>query len=119
MHMSELTPRRLRYSHMGLFMDMYERTPQRLGYVDIVRFMGGLYYLKYFFLMIGRPPKSTPFPYTTLFRSIRFPAAIHPWRGWWIGHDWKPCNRSSKEIGRAPRLNSSHLGISYAVFCLK
>src|SRR6266581_2363889 len=65
--------------------------------------------------MIRRPPRSTLFPYTTLFRSGRAPWAL-PSAGW------------PTAVGRAPglavdrkstRLNSSHPSISYAVFCLK
>src|SRR5437870_13536882 len=68
-----------------------------------------------FFLMIRRPPRSTLFPYTTLFRSphqsseratdplIRALARQYP-----VGADRK-----------STRLNSSHVAISYAVFCLK
>src|SRR5258707_2259058 len=67
--------------------------------------------------MIRRPPRSTLFPYTTLFRShvricegrrVRLPPATRR-RG-------ERCGKG--EIGRA-HVNSSHLGISYAVFCLK
>src|ERR1035438_10642287 len=64
----------------------------------------------FFFLMIRRPPRSTLFPYTTLFRSAR-----PPWRAWPNLHrtfQFFPDRKST-------RLNSSHLGISYAVFCLK
>src|ERR1039458_7546668 len=64
--------------------------------------------------MIRRPPRSTLFPYTTLFRSLlavwavaESPAVVGPDRG--DGH----LDRKST------RLNSSHLGISYAVFCLQ
>src|SRR3712207_8693917 len=83
-----------------------------------------------FFLMIRRPPRSTLFPYTTLFRSAE---------------DWPKLVRGVAEVSRAPiwiddtagvtlmeirakvrrldrkstRLNSSHANISYAVFCLK
>src|SRR6266702_5675670 len=65
----------------------------------------------FFFLMIRRPPRSTLFPYTTLFRSgrRRFPpflAAIAP-----------PCR--TRPDRKSTRLNSSHVAISYAVFCLK
>src|SRR5258705_9700909 len=67
----------------------------------------------FFFLMIRRPPRSTLFPYTTLFRSAADRKddrrRAHP-------HDHRvrgPPDRKST------RLNSSHLGISYAVFCLK
>src|ERR1022692_5069919 len=67
--------------------------------------------LFFFFLMIRRPPRSTLFPYTTLFRSLvfgNFGLKVEPLRfclGW--------IDRKST------RLNSSHLVISYAVFCLK
>src|SRR2546430_10806452 len=70
-------------------------------------------YFFFFFLMIRRPPRSTLFPYTTLFRS-----GCHV--RWLLSGHWWACNR-----GRAPRdrkstrLNSSHSQISYAVFCLK
>src|SRR3989304_23226 len=67
----------------------------------------------FFFLMIRRPPRSTLFPYTTLFRSqaARFlrchPAAV--------------AGRTDRTFGdrKSTRLNSSHGYISYAVFCLK
>src|SRR2546430_7880411 len=76
----------------------------------------------FFFLMIRRPPRSTLFPYTTLFRSTeccpsgssrslrRLPA---------------PCSRPEplrpkpRRDRKSTRLNSSHSQISYAVFCLK
>src|SRR5438067_5439693 len=68
-----------------------------------------------FFLLIRRPPRSTLFPYTTLFRSA--------------GEDFARRNRSASrrhrharheaEDRKSTRLNSSHVSISYAVFCLK
>src|SRR5438445_5265255 len=74
-----------------------------------------LFSIPFFFLMLRRPPRSTLFPYTTLFRSDRFvrddrtdpvplvlPQALGP-----------QLDRKST------RLNSSHANISYAVFCLK
>src|SRR5471030_3377233 len=64
----------------------------------------------FFFLMIRRPPRSTLFPYTTLFRSRRGQGK-GAWRPFRVGQ----CDRDRKST----RLNSSHLGISYAVFCLK
>src|SRR2546427_6569607 len=79
--------------------------------------------LFFFFLMIRRPPRSTLFPYTTLFRSAqqgldllggrRF--AIDPLHGRFkaVGHLAQAQDRKST------RLNSSHSQISYAVFCLK
>src|SRR2546430_6814620 len=69
----------------------------------------------FFFLMIRRPPRSTLFPYTTLFRScIRL---LHSW-----GYSCSPLDDGdSGELRdrKSTRLNSSHSQISYAVFCLK
>src|SRR5258707_15213018 len=70
----------------------------------------------FFFLMIRRPPRSTLFPYTTLFRSN--------------GNSWERQERELLASGhrvisydrsdrKSTRLNSSHANISYAVFCLK
>src|SRR5579872_7572822 len=69
-------------------------------------------FLIFFFLMIRRPPRSTLFPYTTLFRPrdhghCRTATAHGPADG--------QCCRDRKST----RLNSSHVRISYAVFCLK
>src|SRR5262245_64704118 len=63
--------------------------------------------------MIRRPPRSTLFPYTTLFRSAlrRLPRQPRP------GH--RPGLLQGRRDRKSTRLNSSHLGISYAVFCLK
>src|SRR5438552_18434199 len=68
----------------------------------------------FFFLMIRRPPRSTLFPYTTLFRSHtrHFSFAEN------IGQS--DCSVPDDGIDRkSTRLNSSHQIISYAVFCLK
>src|SRR5687768_17793530 len=67
-----------------------------------------------FFLMIRRPPRSTLFPYTTLFRSF----LISLPRGSLPSKSWKKC-LISKQDRKSTRLNSSHGYISYAVFCLK
>src|SRR3712207_7200250 len=95
--------------------------------------------------MIRRPPRSTLFPYTTLFRSRwsrNFPGAVGKFsdgerellirwvtRGTRQLHSTSDCLRGAGysvtpqpallEIGRAHVLNSSHANISYAVFCLK
>src|ERR1039458_7968929 len=73
----------------------------------------GLCCLLFFFLMIRRPPRSTLFPYTTLFRSTpgREISLAHR------GHRYRDADRPRDR--KSTRLNSSHLGISYAVFCLK
>src|SRR3712207_7370157 len=93
----------------------------------------------FFFLMIRRPPRSTLFPYTTLFRSERGRF------GEWPGHrpdphpeqflgpvvslglhvlrqgqgDGPGAGRVGEQDRKSTRLNSSHANISYAVFCLK
>src|SRR5256885_7598136 len=77
--------------------------------------------LFFFFLMIRRPPRSTLFPYTTLFRSGR-PRLINVPRVDWIQPTRLLPGMSANEAApdrKSTRLNSSHLVISYAVFCLK
>src|SRR3712207_7822282 len=100
--------------------------------------------MPFFFLMIRRPPRSTLFPYTTLFRSAvdrrRVEAADHPrpvlegrlqqvdrprpdqQAALREGHDLQR-QRVAEVVPRpdrkSTRLNSSHANISYAVFCLK
>src|SRR6202167_4832936 len=68
----------------------------------------------FFFLMIRRPPRSTLFPYTTLFRSTR----RRTMAGCAFFRRRKRKN-SARSDRKSTRLNSSHHGISYAVFCLK
>src|SRR3712207_7387677 len=92
--------------------------------------------------MIRRPPRSTLFPYTTLFRSLK-PGPLdadeyeqikqHAARGaeivsevlapeqveWIRAHHERPDGRGYPEDRKSTRLNSSHANISYAVFCLK
>src|SRR3982750_4990458 len=67
----------------------------------------------FFFLMIRRPPRSTLFPYTTLFRSVHRNLFDHADFGDLIVLTDVRLDRKST------RLNSSHDQISYAVFCLK
>src|SRR5438045_7123525 len=68
--------------------------------------------------MIRRPPRSTLFPYTTLFRSHFLVARGE--RGAGCMCLLRPWSRDlPKGDRKSTRLNSSHLGISYAVFCLK
>src|SRR2546429_6280576 len=74
-------------------------------------------HLFFFFLMIRRPPRSTLFPYTTLFRSHRH---RHPVPH--LGDSGDQHRRPRPGPGgdrKSTRLNSSHGYISYAVFCLK
>src|SRR3712207_9298886 len=84
-------------------------------------------YIYFFFLMIRRPPRSTLFPYTTLFRSMWVKFKL------WFqmeaigrGYDLIYILEGGKGEGKiafldrkSTRLNSSHANISYAVFCLK
>src|SRR5947209_10585943 len=79
--------------------------------------------------MIPRPPTSTLFPYTTLFRSIFEPRRRHVQRGDRAGLDLceveeivdqrEKIHAGGIEDRKSTRLNSSHANISYAVFCLK
>src|SRR2546427_9256152 len=74
----------------------------------------------FFFLMIRRPPRSTLFPYTTLFRSMLLAAELAPPRRVWAhGYVQWSGAKMSKTDRKSTRLNSSHSQISYAVFCLK
>src|SRR2546422_8509518 len=72
--------------------------------------------------MIRRPPRSTLFPYTTLFRSLAVEAdgfqLIHATFGDAAGKNNRP-PRNQPADRKSTRLNSSHGYISYAVFCLK
>src|SRR5256885_5545850 len=89
----------------------------RIHIQAISTFSFSIFFFFFFFLMIRRPPRSTLFPYTTLFRSL-------------IG--WCTATGTAKRLAlltaadaaaqgdrKSTRLNSSHLVISYAVFCLK
>src|SRR5438874_10027616 len=76
------------------------------------------------FLLIRRPPRSTLFPYTTLFRSESWQQRAARRRAWTqIGRAIPGGKRSTGWLESADRkstrLNSSHVEISYAVFCLK
>src|SRR5256885_8455434 len=64
--------------------------------------------------MIRRPPRSTLFPYTTLFRS-----PSRPWRPRRSSSSLDGCRCRRDRDRKSTRLDSSHLVISYAVFCLK
>src|SRR5256885_11156447 len=76
---------------------------------------------RFFFLMIRRPPRSTLFPYTTLFRSGQFDLALDSTAQPRAGEtNWPAATLQVRAQDRkSTRLNSSHLVISYAVFCLK
>src|SRR2546429_3341798 len=73
--------------------------------------------------MIRRPPRSTLFPYTTLFRSIQSPACLLQRLGIHLAQPrqlgLKPREFQASIDRKSTRLNSSHGYISYAVFCLK
>src|SRR2546430_11428148 len=82
-----------------------------------LKIYGSIHVHFFFFLMIRRPPRSTLFPYTTLFRS-RAIASLAPPEGMSM---LSPTNESAlrDQDRKSTRLNSSHSQISYAVFCLK
>src|SRR5690242_21729825 len=91
----------------------------------ITRLATALALLLFFFLMLRRPPRSTLFPYTTLFRSPAPGPGDGPVRESARAGDRRRGNRGRRDAGAGPgdrkstRLNSSHMSISYAVFCLK
>src|SRR2546430_3148890 len=70
----------------------------------------------FFFLMIRRPPRSTLFPYTTLFRSPEIAPSLD---GSWNVLAVRGPLTARVLDRKSTRLNSSHSQISYAVFCLK
>src|SRR5436309_16093059 len=72
----------------------------------------------FFFLMIRRPPRSTLFPYTTLFRS-RHPLGAPDRRRAGTAPGGRGEGLAPPSDRKSTRLNSSHVKISYAVFCLK
>src|SRR3712207_7793802 len=82
----------------------------------------------FFFLMIRRPPRSTLFPYTTLFRSV-IPEApstdqmrhLHDYANAFVERHFDKLDSLIEQLAdrKSTRLNSSHANISYAVFCLK
>src|SRR2546430_3985632 len=85
----------------------------------------------FFFLMIRRPPRSTLFPYTTLFRSSSLQMTVveatpdptarrrRPEFVMYIAKEWTEQDSNPWTDRKSTRLNSSHSQISYAVFCLK
>src|SRR5699024_12300975 len=97
--------------------------------VSVFLYLFCLSSLLFFFLMLRRPPRSTLFPYTTLFRSYScdcifdmYCSGIYKripeiWTfSYFYGAD--SCDRGVPDR-KSTRLNSSHVSISYAVFCLK
>ena len=104
------------------------RTPEHYVSNDLIFFFYfyfNFYFFYFFFLMIRRPPRSTLFPYTTLFRSafIHNMKVIENQKGVILVQK-RPSKGSVVKLTTEPdrkstRLNSSHQIISYAVFCLK
>src|ERR1039457_6026091 len=72
----------------------------------------------FFFLIIGHPPRSTLFPSTTLFRSGYRPPLLAPRGPAAVEHPRLGAVETESPDRKSTRLNSSHLVISYAVFCL-
>src|SRR5206468_10901656 len=102
------------------FLDLVRPSVPSFGFVRSplssppIAFVAHSRLLCFFFLLLRPPPRSTLFPYTTLFRSakpgVREVARTDP---------RAPKERGSVRDRKSTRLNSSHDQISYAVFCLK
>src|SRR5947209_20269036 len=97
-----------------------------LCFVDIfviLFFLSSFFIFFFFFLMIRRPPRSTLFPYTTLFRSfesLRERVVVGNFRAPHFQRRIEQEHGAPAVLDRkSTRLNSSHANISYAVFCLK
>src|SRR5439155_22658695 len=106
-------------------------------FVCLLHLSSSLAFFLFFFSIIRRPPRSTLFPYTTLFRSVvDLPLCVQPNAGLPRTVDGRLLYMATPEyfdvfarrtiqIGvwlqdrKSTRLNSSHVAISYAVFCLK
>src|SRR6266853_1406220 len=102
--------------HVMLLRDKIRTEPPHPGirYTQIAVLEDGIvvYHFFFFFLMIRRPPRSTLFPYTTLFRSA-LARPLHQ------TSRFADCVGGARIDRKSTRLNSSHSQISYAVFCLK
>src|SRR5207302_10852199 len=106
-----LPTRRLPASHFSLF----------LSYALLLSTL--IFLCLFFFLLIRRPPRSTLFPYTTLFRSVLQESVQFFLYVLVDGREASPGfsrhNNQKLADRKSTRLNSSHVKISYAVFCLK
>src|SRR5205807_10487095 len=94
------------------------RASESAAYMTCLELHLRSYASSFFFLMLRRPPRSTLFPYTTLFRSVI--ALLDQIRG--FGSTMLASYAGELMLlgdRKSTRLNSSHLVISYAVFCLK
>src|SRR5258708_36385972 len=97
---------------------------------DLLVISADYIFFSVFFLMIRRPPRSTLFPYTTLFRSMTVAKRLEstrPFEGEGLrfmakaagkSANWKELQVEAERDRKSTRLNSSHQIISYAVFCL-
>src|SRR5207253_9811370 len=99
-----------------------------ISFLSIFSFLPPFTFLHFFFLLIRRPPTSTLFPYTTLFRSfIPLTTLCRDYCSYCTfrkdpGQPGAHFMTPEEVLGldrKSTRLNSSHVAISYAVFCLK
>src|SRR5207244_7139678 len=105
------------YMLQSLYFSHTSPSPHILIYASHYSMLISSFSLFFFFLMIRRPPRSTLFPYTTLFRSSISSMGAH-------GQHPSGCVLDRPRLWptrdrKSTRLNSSHQIISYAVFCLK
>src|SRR2546430_17440590 len=102
-----------------MYISMTRVVSSRITLVSLFDTYYLLSFFFFFFLMIRRPPRSTLFPYTTLFRSPRSAPGCRSTSR--CRNRPRPRRVGSRrcEDRKSTRLNSSHSQISYAVFCLK
>src|SRR5205807_10280003 len=90
-----------------------------LSCLFLLLLLSSFFFFFFFFLMIRRPPRSTLFPYTSLFRSPSLRRYGFLGREMDLGLKGGLIVHPIRQDRKSTRLNSSHLVISYAVFCLK
>src|SRR5439155_26206205 len=102
-----------------------DAAPSRLSTSSGHSFRPALYtiYVLFFFFMIRQPPRSTLFPYTRS-SDLRCPPSVWPHTSILAARAvWRrlpaSCSQGAGRDRKSTRLNSSHVAISYAVFCLK
>src|SRR5439155_26118682 len=105
--------------HITSITTIHQSLPVVCFFLSFIQLLSPYIFFFFFFLMIRRPPRSTLFPYTTLFRSRETLQAVEPPSEGDVRHGLDIEYQGVQGDRKSTRLNSSHVAISYAVFCLK